>query len=224
MARSSQDLEVQCTASRVGIAVSRLVLRLLRLLVNRVNGSFCFAGLKLHVPKGCFAPVFMSTFLLLNVAAETVAGRLGCDVGAGCGAIALSLIRLTGVEMIGTDIDLKCLKASAANAALNEVGAYYHPVVCAEASCLRSESVDFVVTNPPYLPLKPEKTVDLALCGGERLEIFQKILYDAVRVVRQGGILIFTFSSLSGKVEGAQMIGKKKTPLDTIYAYVYKIK
>ena len=128
------------------------------------------------------------------------------------------------VEMIGTDVDLKFLKTSAANAALNWVDAYYHPVVCAEASCLRSESVDFVVTNPPYLPLKPEKTVDLALCGGERLEIFQKMLYDAVRVVRRSGILIFTFSSLSGKVEGAQLIGKRKTLLDTIYAYVYKKK
>ena len=196
MACNFQDLKVHHTTSRVGIAVSCLVLWLLRLLVSRVNGSFCFAGLKLRVPKGCFAPVFMSTSLLLNIAAETVTGRLGCDVGTSCGAIALSLIRLMSVEMIGTDVDLKFLKTSAANAALNWVDAYYHPVVCAEASCLRSESVDFVVTNPPYLPLKPEKTVDLALCGGERLEIFQKMLYDAVRVVRRSGILIFTFSSL----------------------------
>lgn len=224
MACNFQDLKVHHTTSRVGIAVSCLVLWLLRLLVSRVNGSFCFAGLKLRVPKGCFAPVFMSTSLLLNIAAETVTSRLGCDVGTSCRALALSLIRLMSVEMIGTDVDLKFLKTSAANAALNWVDAYYHPVVCAEASCLRSESVDFVVTNPPYLPLKPEKTVDLALCGGEQLEIFQKMLYDAVRVVRRSGILIFTFSSLSGKVEGAQLIGKRKTLLDTIYAYVYKKK
>lgn len=210
--------------SKARKAVILFVLKFLRFLIYRVHGTFCFKNSRLHVPKGCFAPIFISTSLLLEAAVRVVRGRLGCEVGVGCGAVALSLIQRLRVEMVGTDIDAKCVRASAANAARSSVYAYYHPVVCAESRCLRNYSVDFAVTNPPYLPLDAEESIDLTICGGERLEVFRKMLFDALRVVRRGGVLVFTASSLTGKVEGAEAIGRRKTLFDTIYAYVYEKK
>jgi len=215
-----------CGIIRVNIKprTSKITVNIIRLLVSRIHGNFKFRGIKLKVPKGCFAPVFLSTSLLVNVAVKKVRGRLGCDVGVGCGAVALSLIKERGVEMIGTDVDMKCIKASLYNAMINGIISYYHPVVCSEASCVRSCSVDFVVTNPPYLPIHPTGCADVSICGGKRLEIFCSMLSDALRVLRRGGVLVFTASNITGEIVGAKIVDKRKTPFDTIYAYIYKKK
>lgn len=201
------------------VAASAL-LRLLRLLVVRVHGVFRVGGCSLRVPRGCFAPVFVSTGLAAEVSARLARGRVGCDVGAGCGAVALSLARRLSVEVVGTDVDYACLAASVENARSCGVYELYHPVLCVGASCLRSCSVDFAVTNPPYLPLPPRAPVDTALCGGEGLEVYSSMVADSLRVLKPGGVLVFTASSLTGGIRGAVPVGRRITPFDAVLAYV----
>jgi methylase of polypeptide subunit release factors len=196
------------------------LLRLLRFLVSRVHGVFEAGGCRLRVPRGCLAPVFVSTGLAIEVSTRLVRGRVGCDVGTGCGAIALSLAKKLSAEVIGTDVDYKCLAASVVNARSCGVYELYHPVLCVGASCLRSGSVEFAVTNPPYLPLPPKKPVDTALCGGGELEVYSSMVEDSLRVLKPGGILVFTASSLTGSVLGAVPAGRRLTPFDAVLAYV----
>jgi len=196
------------------------LLKLLRFLVGRVHGVFEAGGCRLRVPQGCLAPVFVSTGLAIEVSSRLARGRVGCDVGTGCGAIALSLAKKLSAEVIGTDVDYRCLAASVVNARSCGVYELYHPVLCVGASCLRNSSVDFAVTNPPYLPLSPREPVDIALCGGEELEVYSSMVADSIRVLRPGGVLVFTASSLTGRVQGAVLAGRRITPFDAVLAYV----
>jgi release factor glutamine methyltransferase len=195
-------------------------LAVLKLLSNVAWGELRFKGLRVIVPRGCFAPIFVSTSLLSDAASALVKNGLAVEVGAGCGPLALSLAQNKKVEIVGTDVDLRCLKASLANAKLNGLEARYHPVACAEASCLRDRAFDYALANPPYFPF--DQSLSLSACGGAGLEVYKRILADAARVLRQGGLLLFTASTLTGRVEGALLMGERWALFDRVRAYAWR--
>lgn len=200
---------------------ARLALHALNLLVALVHGRFCFKGVEVRVPKGCFAPVFVSTGLLFETALRVVSGRrVGCEVGTGVGSLALALIKELGVEIVGSDVDLKCLREAAANAVRNGLYPLFHPVACLNAQALRDCGVDFAVVNPPYLPLPPAGIAGIAACGGARLEVLNAMLQDSVRVLRRRGVLLFSSSSLTS-VSGARLLNKRWAVFDTVHIYFY---
>ena len=192
----------------------------LKILSRAAWGRLRFKGLRVVVPRGCFAPIFVSTALLSDAAAALAKGGLAVEAGAGCGPLALSLARSRGVEVVGTDVDVRCLRASLANAKLNKLDALYHPVACAETSCLRSGAFDYALANPPYLPL--DQRLSLPACGGASLEVYRRMLADAARVLKQGGILLFTASTLTGRVEGAALLGERWALFDRVRAYAWR--
>ena len=205
------------TAARLKALVA---LAALKILSPIAWGRLCFKGLRITVPRGCFAPIFVSTSLLSDTASALVKKGLAVEVGAGCGSLALSLVREKEVEVVGTDVDLHCLRASLANAKLNELSSRYHPVACGEASCLRDRAFDYALANPPYLPL--DQRLSLSACGGASLEVYRRILVDAARVLKRGGLLLFTASTLTGQVKGALLVGERWALLDRVRAYAWR--
>ena len=120
------------------------------------------------------------------------------DVGCGSGAIAVTLRLEMGVEVCGTDISAAALKVAAANAA--KLQAPVHLVACDLASAFGPRSMDLVVSNPPYVALDDHAGLQrevrdyeprVALFAGETgLEIYARLVGEALRVLRPGGALV----------------------------------
>ena len=72
------------------------------------------------------------------------------DVGCGSGAIAVTLQLETGAEVWGTDVSLAALETAAGNAA--RLGARVSLVASDLESTIADQSIDVLVSNPPYVP------------------------------------------------------------------------
>lgn len=213
-------MEVVPESSAAAKLKALAALALLKLLSRAAWRGLSFKGLRVFVPRGCFAPIFVSTSLLADAAAALVKEGLAVEVGVGCGSLALSLAKSRRVEVVGTDLDLRCLKASLANAKLNGLDALYNPVACAEARCLRSGAFEYAVANPPYFPL--DQRLSLSACAGANLEVYRRILRDAARVLKEGGLLLFTASTLTGRVKGALLLRERWALFDSVRAYAWR--
>jgi len=120
------------------------------------------------------------------------------DVGAGSGAIAITLALETEAYAAATEISPAAAAIAARNAAT--LGARVDFVVCDLMSGVASDSIDLIVSNPPYVPLAQRESLQrevrdwepvAALFGGERgFDIYDRIAADAPRVLRPGGWLI----------------------------------
>jgi release factor glutamine methyltransferase len=120
------------------------------------------------------------------------------DIGAGSGAIAATLQLETGAEVYATEISPAAAAVAADNA--RRLGARVHIVVCDLLSVIASDSIDLVVSNPPYVPLAERDGLQrevrdyephTALFGGESgFDVYDRIVADAPRVLRAGGWLV----------------------------------
>jgi len=125
------------------------------------------------------------------------AGRI-VDVGSGSGAIAVTLNLELSAGVWATDISGAALAVASLNA--RRLGARVDFVLCDAMSAIASRSIDLVVSNPPYVALGEEAGLQrevreheprVALFAGETgMEIYQRIVADAERVLRPGGRLI----------------------------------
>jgi release factor glutamine methyltransferase len=120
------------------------------------------------------------------------------DVGAGSGALAITLQIETGAETWATDIS----PAAAAVARENARGldSEITVVVCDLMAAIAPGIIDLIVSNPPYVPLAEREGLQrevrdwephVALFAGESgFDIYDRIVADAPRVLRAGGWLI----------------------------------
>jgi len=120
------------------------------------------------------------------------------DVGTGSGALAVTLQLETGAEVWATDISAAAAGVAAGNAA--RLGAKVSVVVGDLMEAIAPDSMDVIVSNPPYVPLTQREGLQrevrdfephVALFAGETgLEIYRRIVADAPRVLQPGGWLI----------------------------------
>jgi release factor glutamine methyltransferase len=120
------------------------------------------------------------------------------DVGTGSGALAVTLQLETGASAFATDISAAAVAVAAGNAA--RLGAHVDFVVCDLLSGIASQSMDLIVSNPPYVPLGTRDGLQrevrdwephVALFAGETgIELYERIVADAPRVLRPGGWLV----------------------------------
>jgi release factor glutamine methyltransferase len=120
------------------------------------------------------------------------------DAGTGSGAIAITLALETNARVLATDISLPALCAAAANA--RKLSANVTFLACDLAACLAGRSLDALVSNPPYVPSADQAGLQrevrdwephLALFAGPTgLEMYQRLIAEAGRVLRPGGWLL----------------------------------
>src|SRR5205823_4518515 len=73
------------------------------------------------------------------------------DIGTGSGALAITLRLELGGETWATDISPAAVEVAAGNASRLQAGVHF--VVCDLMEAIAGESMDLVVSNPPYVPL-----------------------------------------------------------------------
>jgi release factor glutamine methyltransferase len=120
------------------------------------------------------------------------------DIGAGSGAIAATLAVETGLKVMATEISPAAAVVARQNA--DALGANVDLAVCDLMSAVSGQSMDLIISNPPYVPLTQRESLQrevrdwepaAALYAGERgFDLYDRIVADAPRVLRPGGWLI----------------------------------
>jgi release factor glutamine methyltransferase len=120
------------------------------------------------------------------------------DAGCGSGCLAITLRLETGADVWATDISQSAIRVAWENA--QRLDAPVSFVACDLMSAFADGSIDLVVSNPPYVPLGDKTGLQrevrdwephVALfAGATGLEIYQRLVDDAGRVLRPGGHLV----------------------------------
>src|SRR5437763_16024475 len=125
-------------------------------------------------------------------------GRRVLDVGTGSGALAVTLQLETGAEVWATDVSSAAAAVAAVNA--RTLGARVGILVCDLMEAVAPQSMDLIVSNPPYVPLSQREGLQrevrdfephVALFGGATgFDLYDRIVAGAPRVLRPGGWLV----------------------------------
>jgi release factor glutamine methyltransferase len=157
-----------------------------------------FYGREFRVDPGVLIPRPETEHLVEAAIAKISPADRVVDVGAGSGAIAITLALETGAPVVATDISLAALRVAAQNA--QRLGATVQFLACDLASCLRPGSVNVLVSNPPYVPLTDRPSIQrevrdyephIALFGGPTgLDIYKRLIEQAPGILSRGGWLL----------------------------------
>jgi release factor glutamine methyltransferase len=165
-----------------------------------------FYGREFHVTPDVLIPrpetehvVEVALQIALKAALQSEPGaRRILDVGAGSGALAVTLQLETGAAAWATEISPAAAAVAAENA--RRLGAPVQFVVCDLMDAIAPASMDLIVSNPPYVPDTEREGLQrevrdwephVALfAGATGFELYGRMVADAPRVLRPFGWLI----------------------------------
>ncbi len=187
-----------------------------------ITGHLEFWGLDFIVTAGVLIPRpetehVIETVLELAVerSHQSVPGVRIADIGTGSGCIAVALAHeLAHAEVYATDISPVALEIAGINAARHQLEGRIH---FREADLLmgfEDNFFDFIVSNPPYVGVSEEDTVQLEVrkfeprnavfAGPTGLEIIARLIPQARVALRPNGWLVMEISGTI--VEGAKKL------------------
>jgi release factor glutamine methyltransferase len=163
-----------------------------------ITGRQEFYGREFRVTADVLIPRPETEHLVEASLARITPGDIVLDVGTGSGAIAVTLALETGAKVLATDISASALCIAADNA--RTLSAQVAFVACDLAACIAAHQIDVLVSNPPYVPETDQPIIQrevrdyephVALFAGPTgLEIYQRLIADARRVLRPQGWLL----------------------------------
>ncbi len=163
-----------------------------------ITGRQEFYGRDFRVTRDVLIPRPETEHLVEAALARIRPGDVIVDVGTGSGAIAISLALETSARVFASDISTAALCVAQSNAA--RLSASVGFLACDLAASIRDRSIDVLVSNPPYVPATDHPSLQrevrdyeppVALFGGPTgLEIYQRLIVEATRVLRPSGWLL----------------------------------
>lgn len=183
--------------------------------VQYILGYADFCGMQLEVNPAVLIPRPETEELVEWVGSESAEGARILDVCTGSGAIAISLARsLKGSRVWALDISAEALSVARRN------GKLYAPNVefvqgdaLTDFSGVVAESLDVVVSNPPYIPLSDkvlmrpnvveyEPQLALFVSDDDPLIFYRSIARTARKMLREGGKLYYEiYEALADEME-----------------------
>ncbi len=174
-----------------------------------ITGHKEFMSLKFHVNPAVLIPR-PDTEMMIEKILELPEGQVIdlCDVGTGSGAIAVSLAHyLPGARVAATDVSEKALATARINAAENGVvidfwqGDLLAPLI-------KHPPFDLIAANLPYIPkneyiildqeVKEFEPVQALLAPGDGLDIYRRLLPQALEKLKPGGYLFMEIAYNQG--------------------------
>jgi len=163
-----------------------------------ITGHQEFYGREFRVTPDVLIPRPETEHLIQTSLARVRRGDVVWDVGTGSGAIAITLALETKARVFAIDISTSALGVAAANA--RRLSATVSFLAGDLVDAVGSESIDVLVSNPPYVPKADHPALQrevrdyephLALFAGPAgLDIYERLITDAPRVLRSGGWLL----------------------------------
>lgn len=163
-----------------------------------ITGHQEFYGRDFRVTRDVLIPRPETEHLVEAAIARIRPGDVVVDVGTGSGAIAITLALETRARVFASDISPAALRVAQSNA--ERLSAPVSFAACDLAACFRDGSIDVLVSNPPYVPATDRPSLQrevrdyeppVALYGGPTgLEIYERLIADAARVLQPGGWLL----------------------------------
>jgi release factor glutamine methyltransferase len=163
-----------------------------------ITGRQEFYGREFRVTPDVLIPRPETEHLVEASLARIRPGDTVFDAGTGSGAIAITLALETEARVFAGDISLNALCVAAANA--RKLGAAVPFLAADLSSPCANHSLDVLVSNPPYVPRTNQAGLqrevrdwepEVALFGGDTgLEMYQRLIADARRVLRSRGWLL----------------------------------
>lgn len=156
-----------------------------------------FYGRPFRVSPSVLIPRPETEILVETVLKRRPGARSIVDVGAGSGAIAITLALETKARVTATDISLPALQVAISNAAMLKARVDF--IAADLLGVIADSSVDVVVSNPPYVATGERESMQrevrdwephIALFAGETgLDLYRRLIPEAARVLRPGGLL-----------------------------------
>jgi release factor glutamine methyltransferase len=167
-----------------------------------ITGRQEFYGREFRVTPDVLIPRPETEHLIEAALTRIRPGDVVLDVGAGSGAIGVTLALETEGRVYGTDISIPALRVAAENA--RRLSANISLVAADLTSTFSARSFDLVASNPPYVPQTDQPALQrevrdyepaLALFGGPTgLDFYHLLTNEARRVLRLGGWLLLELS------------------------------
>jgi release factor glutamine methyltransferase len=171
--------------------------------IQYITGEREFYGLRFTVTPEVLIPR-PETEHLVEAALERIPPNVPfhiADVGTGSGAIAVALaVGRPTASVIAVDISAAALKIARQNASANGVAARIEFVEADLLVGIAAQSVDMVVSNPPYVADGERETLDAEVknyeparslfAGPTGLEVYERLIPQAANALRPGGWLI----------------------------------
>ena len=164
-----------------------------------ILGSTGFMGLDFHVEPGVLCPRPDTEILCEEALRRIKPGMRVLDIGTGSGALSVSIAKLgKDVQVTAVDVSDTALRVAKGNAEKNGADVRFVKSDCFAA--LEGETIDVIVSNPPYISGEEMKTLmpevcrepELALYGGEDgLDFYRRISREARDHLKDGGCLLF---------------------------------
>jgi release factor glutamine methyltransferase len=163
-----------------------------------ITGRQEFYGREFRVTPDVLIPRPETEHLIESSLTRLRPGDKVLDVGTGSGAIAITIALETSAHVYATDISIAALRIASENA--RKLHAPVTFIAADLISCFADVTFDVVASNPPYVPKTDHPALqrevrdyepEVALFGGPSgLEIYERLIPEARRVLRPGGWLL----------------------------------
>jgi release factor glutamine methyltransferase len=184
-----------------------------------ITGVQEFYGREFRVTPDVLIPRPETEHLIETALARAHAAETIVDIGTGSGALAVTLALETGRRVVATDLSPAALQVAQDNARR-----WHAPVdflACDLGHSLTPHRFDLAVSNPPYIPLSQQATLQrevrdweppLALYGGDDgLSVYRRLIPEAARLLRSGGWLM-----MEAGLETAEAVGRLLNDWDSV--------